>query len=177
MTRDRPTGAWWTLVSGLLLVTTVVVALGLWRMLGGALDTPPTPPVPPPVADDAAARGQAVDAASQGAVKVLTYTSTTMSADFGAAEAVLTGEFLDYYRDFTKDVVAPAAEQKNVSTKAEVVRAGVVELHRDEAKVLLYINQTTTSTESPEGALSASAVVAGMQRIDGVWLINAFDPV
>lgn len=177
MTRDRRTGAWWALVSGLLLVTTAVVALGLWRMLGGALDTPPTPPVPPPVADDAAARGQAVDAASQGAVKVLTYTPTTMSADFAAAEAVLTGEFLDYYRDFTKDVVAPAAEQKNVSTKAEVVRAGIVELQRDDAKVLLYINQTTTSTEFPDGNSTASSVVVTMQRIDGDWLINAFDPV
>jgi Mce-associated membrane protein len=43
--------------------------------------------------------------------------------------------------------------------------------------VLVFINQTTTSKENPDGAFAASAVKVGMKKIDRTWLISAFDPV
>lgn len=175
--RDRRKGPSWALASMLLIATIVVVGLGLWRMLGGALDTPPTPPVPPPVADDASARQEAIDAASAGSVRLLSYTPETMRDDFAAAKKLLTGDFLAYYQQFTDEIVLPAAEQKNVKTSATIVRAGVIELQTDTAKVLLFINQNTTSTDNPDGSFTASSVAVTMERIDGAWLISAFDPV
>jgi Mce-associated membrane protein len=53
----------------------------------------------------------------------------------------------------------------------------VSELHPDSAVVLVFINQNTTSKENPDGAFAASAVKVGMKKIDGAWLISAFDPV
>ena len=86
-------------------------------------------------------------------------------------------EFLDYYTDFTQKVVAPAAAQKSVNTEAKVVLGAVSDLHPDNAEVLLFINQTTTSQENPDGAFAASSVKVGLTKIDGNWLIDSFDPV
>ena len=50
-------------------------------------------------------------------------------------------------------------------------------MHPDSAVVLVFINQTTTSKENPDGAFAASSVKVGLKKIDDRWLISAFDPV
>ena len=71
----------------------------------------------------------------------------------------------------------PAAKEKQVKTVAAVIRAAVSEIQPDSATVLLFINQTTTSKENPDGAFAASSVKVGLKKIDDRWLINTFDPV
>ena len=126
---------------------------------------------------DAAGRDTALDAAKTGTVALLSYSPDTLDEDFRVAKSHLTGEFLDYYTDFTQKVVAPAAAQKSVNTEAKVVLGAVSDLHPDNAEVLLFINQTTTSQENPDGAFAASSVKVGLTKIDGNWLIDSFDPV
>jgi Mce-associated membrane protein len=126
---------------------------------------------------DPAAAKVAVEAASKGSVALLTYSPESLDKDFAAAKSHLTGDFLSYYTQFTEQIVTPAAKQKSVKTTASVVRAAVSELHPDSAVVLVFINQNTTSKENPDGAFAASAVKVGMKKIDGAWLISAFDPV
>ena len=41
----------------------------------------------------------------------------------------------------------------------------------------MFINQTTTSKENPDGAFAASSVKVGLTKVDGNWLISSFDPV
>ncbi|MGV0835048.1 hypothetical protein [Mycolicibacterium thermoresistibile] len=126
---------------------------------------------------DAAAAQVAVDAAREGTVALLSYAPETLEEDFTAARERLTGEFLDYYTEFTEQVVTPAATEKQVSTSANVVRAAVSEIQPDSAVVLVFINQMTTSQENPDGAFAASSVKVGLKKVDGEWLIEAFDPV
>ena len=126
--------------------------------------------------NDAAAK-VAVDAAKNGTVSLLSYSPESLDKDFAAAKSHLTGDFLSYYTQFTEQVVTPAAKQKSVKTSASVVRAAVSELHPDSAVVLVFINQTTTSKENPDGAFAASAVKVGLKKINDAWLISAFDPV
>ncbi|MCX5044313.1 twin-arginine translocation pathway signal [Aldersonia sp. NBC_00410] len=126
---------------------------------------------------DAAATEEARAAAADGAVAVLTYGPDTLDQDLAAAQSHLTGDFLDYYKQFTEQVVAPAAKDKAVKTNAVVVRSAVSEMHPDSAKVLLFINQTTTSKDQPDPAIASSSVVATMDKVDGKWLISKFDPV
>jgi Mce-associated membrane protein len=126
--------------------------------------------------DDAAA-SVALDAAKNGTVALLSYSPESLDKDFAAAKSHLTGDFLSYYTQFTEQIVTPAAKQKAVKTTAAVVRAGVSELHPDSAVVLVFINQNTTSKENPDGSFAASAVKVGLKKIDGTWLISAFDPV
>lgn len=126
---------------------------------------------------DAASSKVALDAATSGTIALLSYSPESLDQDFTAAKARLTGDFLAYYTEFTEQIVTPAAKQKSVKTTASVVRAAVSELHPDSAEVLVFINQTTTSKENPDGAFAASSVKVGLKKIDGAWLIDSFDPV
>jgi Mce-associated membrane protein len=119
----------------------------------------------------------ALDAAKTGTIALLSYSPESLDKDFANAKSHLTGDFLSYYTQFTEQIVTPAAKQKSVKTAASVVRAGVSELNPDSAVVLVFINQTTTSKENPDGAFAASAVKVGLKKINDAWLISAFDPV
>lgn len=118
-----------------------------------------------------------VQAATDGTVALLSYAPDSLDQDFAKAKSHLTGDFLSYYDDFTTKIVKPAAEQKKVKTNAKVVQGAAVEVKPESAVVLLFINQTTTSQEIPDGSYAVSSVKVGMNKIDGNWLISSFDPV
>ena len=124
-----------------------------------------------------AASDTALSAAKDGTVAVLSYSPDNLDKDLDSAKSHLTGDFLTYYSQFTDQVVRPAVKTKQVSTTANIVRAAVSEMHPDQAKVLVFVNQTTTSSDRNEPSQSASSVVVTLNKIDGKWLISAFDPV
>jgi Mce-associated membrane protein len=126
---------------------------------------------------NSAAAQNAIRAASDGTVAILSYSPDSLDRDFSAAKEHLTGDFLSYYNQFTEQIVAPAAKQKGVKTSATVVQSAVSELNPDRAVVLLFINQTTTSTDRPDPALASSSVLVSMNKVNGAWLISKFDPV
>ncbi|MBX7434996.1 hypothetical protein JDV09_23285 [Mycobacterium sp. Y57] len=126
---------------------------------------------------DAAAADVALEAAKTGTAALLSYSPESLDEDFATAKSHLTGDFLDYYTDFTEKVVKPAAQEKAVNTSAKIVLGAVSQLQPDSAEVLLFVNQITMSKENPDGAFAASSVKVGLQKIDGNWLISSFDPV
>jgi Mce-associated membrane protein len=126
---------------------------------------------------DGEARQSAIRAASDGTVALLSYSPDSLDKDFATAKSKLTGSFLSYYTQFTEQIVAPAAKQKSVRTKAAVVRAALSEIRPESAVVLVFINQTTESKDRPDASFINSAVRVTMQKIDGGWLISSFDPV
>ncbi len=126
---------------------------------------------------NSAVAAETVKAASDGAIALLSYAPETMDKDFAAAKTHLTGDFLNYYSQFTNDIVTPAVKQKSVKTSAQIVQAAVSDLKPDSAVILLFLNQTTTSKENPDGSFTASAVKVGLTRANNAWLISAFDPV
>lgn len=131
----------------------------------------------PDRATDDAVAATVVQSASDGTVALLSYSPDTLDADFANAKAHLTGDFLNYYTQFTADIVTPAAKQKSVKTSAQVVRSALGQLSPTSAEVLLFINQSTTSKENPDGAFTASSVKVGLTKIGNDWLISSFDPV
>ena len=108
---------------------------------------------------------------------MLSYSPETLNEDFTNAKTHLTGDFLNYYNQFTEQIVTPAATKKSVKTTAAIVNAAVAELHPESAVVLVFLNQTTTSTENPDGSFSTSAVKVGLTKVGDAWLISSFDPV
>ncbi|WP_375538484.1 twin-arginine translocation pathway signal [Mycolicibacterium sp. CBMA 234] len=126
---------------------------------------------------DAAAERTVIDAASAGAVALLSYSPDTLDKDFSAAKSHLTGDFLTYYSQFSQQIVAPAAKQRGVKTTASVVQSAVSELRPDSAVVLLFIDQDTRSAERPQPSLAASSVRVTMAKSGGNWLISKFDPI
>lgn len=102
---------------------------------------------------------------------------TRSTKDFATARSHLAGDFLSYYDQFTQQIVAPAAKQKSLKTTAKVVRAAVSELHPDSAVVLVFVDQSTTSKDSPNPSMAASSVMVTLAKVDGNWLITKFTPV
>jgi Mce-associated membrane protein len=126
---------------------------------------------------DADSSRVALDAAKDGTVALLSYAPETLDQDFATAKSRLTGDFLNYYTDFTEKVVAPAAKQKSVKTEATVAQAAMAEMKPESAVALLFVNQATTSQENPDGAFASSSIKVGLTKVDGAWLISSFDPV
>jgi Mce-associated membrane protein len=126
--------------------------------------------------DDAAAQ-RAIQAASEGAVAALSYSSESMDRDFAKARSHLTGDFLAYYDKFTKDVVIPTVQQKHLVQTAAVVRAAASELGPNSAVVLVFLNETTTGKDKPQPLLTPSAVRITLTKVGGSWLISELDPV
>lgn len=130
----------------------------------------------PDVQTDSAAARSAVKAASSGAAAVLSYAPASLDGDLAAAKSHLTGEFLAYYSKFSDEVLRPTAQQKRITSKATVVKAAVSELHPDSAKVLVFVNQLSSSAEKPMVA-AGNSVIVSLTKTRGTWLISAFDPV
>ena len=131
----------------------------------------------PDTQTDNAVAQAAVNAARDGTVALLSYKPDTLNQDFAAARSHLTGDFLNYYDQFTKEVVTPAAQSKAVATTAQVVGAAASELHPNSAVVLVFVNQVTTSKERPDPAMASSSVLVSLTKVHGDWLITKFDPI
>jgi len=131
----------------------------------------------PDTQTDNAVAQAAVNAARDGTVALLSYKPDTLNQDFAAARSHLTGDFLNYYDQFTKQVVTPAAQTKAVATTAQVVGAAASELHPNSAVVLVFVNQVTTSKERPDPAMASSSVLVSLTKVHGDWLITKFDPI
>jgi Mce-associated membrane protein len=126
--------------------------------------------------DDAAAQ-RAIQAASDGAVAALSYSSDSMDRDFAKARSHLTGDFLAYYDKFTKEIVVPTVQQKHLAQTVAVVRAAVSELEPNSAVVLLFLNETTVSKDKPQPLITPSSVRITLTKVSGSWLISKLDPV
>jgi Mce-associated membrane protein len=126
--------------------------------------------------DDAVSH-QVVQAASDGAVAVVSYSYDHLDRDFAAAKSHSTGQFLAYYDKFSQQYVAPAARQGKITATAKVVRAALSELHPDSAVVLVFLNQNTASKQKPEPLITASSVSVTLARVNGSWLIAKLDPL
>ena len=131
---------------------------------------------PDQLTNEAAQQG-VVAAAKEGIEAALSYSPENLDNDLSTAKSHMTGKFLDYYSDFTKNVVTPAAKEKGVKTEANVARAAVSEMRPDRADVLVFVNQVTTSKSRPTPALATSTVLVTMVKSGDRWLISEFNPV
>jgi len=124
-----------------------------------------------------AAQQQVITAAKEGSEAVLSYSPDNLDKSLADAKSHLTGEFLDRYGKFTDEVVRPAVAQRGVKTEANVVRAAVSQMRPDNASVLVFVNQVTTSKDRPSPALATSTVMVTMVKSGGQWLISEFTPI
>lgn len=157
---------WRWIIGTTLVIATVGVAAGVYLVVHR----------PDQRVDDAAAH-RAIQAASDGAVAVLTYSYDHLDRDFSTAKSHITGEFLAYYSKFTGDIVGPTAKEGHLTTSAKVVRAAISELHPDSAVVLIFVDQTTASMQKKDPAQNKTAVVVTLTKVNGSWLIAKFEPV
>jgi len=149
------------LLAGLLVITlSALAAFGLvaYRVRAGArVET---------------ARDQASAAARQDAVSILSYDYRHLDRDFAAARTALTGSFAKDYQATTSRLVRPGAVQYHVVVKAEVAAESVVSATASQVVVLLFVNQTTTSTRLDGPRVDLNLVRLTLVQVDGSWRLN-----
>ena len=122
------------------------------------------------------ARVSSLQAATEGAVALLTYQAKTVDTDLATARDRLTGPFRDSYTSLIHDVVIPGSKQQNISTVATVPAGASVSASATHAVALLYVDQTTTVGAAAPTA-TASSVRVTLDKVGTRWLISGFEPV
>lgn len=120
-------------------------------------------------------RDEALAAARTRVPVLLSYQQSRLDDDLALAIEQTTGPFRDDYGTLLRDAVAPTAEERQISTRAEVASAGVVSATRDRVVVLVFLTQTTTSG-GQEPTTSANRVEVSMELDGEDWKIAGLLP-
>ncbi|MFD4293424.1 h domain protein [Rhodococcus sp. NPDC058505] len=148
-------------------VLVVALAVGVGLLLTGYLQDRATEQ----------ARTDAVAAASAQAAKMLSYNYNEVDQQLAAAADGLTGDFRDEYDTLVKETIAPGAKEKKLTVQATVQAGSVVSATPDDAVVLLFVNQITTSADVPDAATTGSRVRMEMHKDGDRWLTGRLSPV
>jgi len=124
---------------------------------------------------DDTARSESVQAARDGAAKLLTYKPETVRQQLTDARELTTGAFRNEYTEMTQNVI-PGAEQNHISAVTTVPAAAAVSTSSDHAVVLVFINQTVVvGDQAPTN--TPTSVRITLEREGGKWLISGFQTI
>jgi Mce-associated membrane protein len=118
------------------------------------------------------ARGEAVRAARTAATAILSYDYRHLDADFAKGRALTTSPFAQQYAKTTADAVQKVATDTKASVVAEVAAVGVEQASEHRVVVVLFVNQTTTSTRLERPQVDQNRVEMTMVERDGRWLVS-----
>lgn len=122
------------------------------------------------------ARVDAMQAAKDSTIAMLSYKPDSVEQQLNAARDLLTGDFRDSYTSLINDVVIPGAKQKQISAVATVPAIASVSADPHHAVVLVFVNQTVVvGQDAPTD--TASSVRVTLEKSGDHWLISKFDPV
>ncbi|HVW45233.1 MAG TPA: hypothetical protein VHC18_28170 [Amycolatopsis sp.] len=124
-----------------------------------------------------AARGDAQAAVTTIVPRVLSYSYRTLPADMATATGAATGDFKQNLQALMTQVVQPTASSDQVTTKATVTHAAVVEARQDEVVLLVLLSQESTSKSQPTPVVSASSARVQLRRSGGQWLVADLQPL
>ena len=110
-------------------------------------------------------------------VSMLSYDHKTVADDLAKADPGLTKEFREEYTKLTKDTIVSAAQEKKVITKVTVVGNSIIEQSAGNAKLLLFLNQMTTTAANPDPTTTGSRVEVQAVRSGDRWLVDSLRPV
>lgn len=115
----------------------------------------------------------APSAAERAATAILSYDYTSLDTDEKAAERYMTDKYKLQYADTFDSLVRDNATKLHAKVVAQVTASGVSDASNNRVNVLLFANQTTTSTANngdPQVALNR--VLFSMTNTNGTWLVN-----
>ncbi|TCC53938.1 hypothetical protein E0H75_09825 [Kribbella capetownensis] len=118
------------------------------------------------------ARDQAATAGRKAAETALSYDYRDLDKSFAAARSTMTPDFAAKF-DETAKVAGELATKTKATVKADVREVGVRDGNADRVTLIIFVNQTTTSTitkGSPRVDLNRTRFT--MVRKDGRWLVQ-----
>jgi Mce-associated membrane protein len=174
--RSEPSGGWWGSWASILTLTAVLLTIVLLSMLAalGVL----TWLVKDGIADrnEAEATERSIRtapaAAEAAAEAILAYDFRSLDADQDTAARFMTEDFAEEYADTFEKVVRPAAEKTRAKVTASVLASSVVLAGEDTARILLFVDQATTSTANERPQMALNRVEMSMERDGDSWLVS-----
>lgn len=173
--RHGAVGWMFAVLLGTALVLCVVVLLRL--LTDGSASGPPdadTASAPQATVSSAGARAAARGAAVQATERVLSYSWKTLEADLESARAVTVGEMREQYDD-TMAGIETRTVQDRVVVEASVVATGVISATDRHAKVLVFVDQSTTGRNLDESRTDRNRLVVTLRRGSRGWMIAELD--
>ncbi|AXK86716.1 h domain protein [Nocardia farcinica] len=151
------------LAGAVALTALIVIGFGGWRYWSAE--------------QDEKAREQALTAADRAVSAMFTYDHTTVDTELPKAADNLSPSFREDYLKLITAAIAPGAKEKQLTVKATTQAAGIVSADRDNAVVMLFLNQVTTSSDSPQGTTTGSRVRVNLNKDGDRWLVDAVTPI
>lgn len=111
-------------------------------------------------------------AATGGVTAVLSYDYRHLDADIKHTVPLLTGKALHDYRSLLGDL-RRTAPKLHSAIRAEVRSVAVLQSGAHRAKVLLFVDQTSTSTKLSQPQLDQSRILATLRHTGDRWLIDS----
>lgn len=170
--RERPTGWWGSRTSIALLTAALVMLLALVGL--AALGLVGTDSVKQLQDADAAAEAEktAPAAAEAAAAAILAYDYKSLDADADTATRYMTDGFAKKYMDTFTKVVKPAAQENRAKVTATVLASAAVRATPDTARVVVFVDQATTSAKTQRPKLALNRVEMSMVKAGGTWLVD-----
>jgi Mce-associated membrane protein len=122
--------------------------------------------------DEASAARTAQASAERAADAVLAYDYRSLDSDRDAATRFMTEEYAEQYVATFDTAVAEAAEDTQAQVAVEVQASAVISADTDEAKILLFVDQTTLRSDSDQPRQALNRAEFQMVRQGDSWLVD-----
>ena len=122
----------------------------------------------------ASVKDSVLGVADEAATRVYSYSGDTLADDKADARALLTGEMLRQY-DRTMAGVATSSRRDRTVVSADVVGTGLVMATSSYARVLVFVNQSTTGDDLEKPLLDLDRVLVTLVRTGGAWKVSELD--
>jgi Mce-associated membrane protein len=156
-----------------LLVLCLLLGGALWFLVHRA-EHPRLATAPNGQVTQSSFRNAAMSAASEDAAKILSYSYQTFDADRKRGEGLVTGKAATEYKKAMDEVAAKVASTK-ITLKATVLSVGTISVKEHEAKLLVFVDTSTTREGSQHQQFQQSRLVLTMTRNDGDWTVSKMD--
>ena len=129
--------------------------------------------------DDAVVASAAVkdavrEAASEAATRAYSYTWKTLAEDKADARDLMTEQMARQY-DRTMAGVATTSRREHTEVSATVAGTALVTASASDARVLVFVNQSTTGDDLDKPLLDLDRVLVTLVRAGGEWKVSELD--
>ncbi|MYV69509.1 hypothetical protein GT043_26905 [Streptomyces sp. SID2131] len=155
--------------TAVLVATVVALLLGGSGFFYGAHQLRSTPSARNHALTDTAATTRVGGDVGEGLARVFSYAPGQADAAERSAATVLSGRAARQYTDLFAQVRASLVEQRLTLT-TQAVRTGVIDLHGNTARLLVFLDQTSRRDTAPATSAAAQLTVTAEFR-DDRWLI------
>ncbi|WP_439936191.1 hypothetical protein ACS3YM_09480 [Nocardia sp. N13] len=114
------------------------------------------------------------EAASEAATRAYSYSWKTLAEDKADARDLMTEQMARQY-DRTMAGVATTSRREHTEVSATVVGTALVTASASDARVLVFVNQSTTGDDLDKPLLDLDRVLVTLVRAGGVWKVSELD--